>query len=102
MKNMELIHNVAQETGTELGSIREGSVVTDFATPWTVAHQAPLSMGFPRQEYWSGLPFPSPGNLLDLGIEAGRKSCHFSAHETGAGGRKPAGWSWKGAYSRPG
>ena len=34
-----------------------------FATPWTVAHQAPLSMGFSRQEYWSGLPFPSPGNL---------------------------------------
>ena len=34
-----------------------------FATPWTVARQAPLSMGFPRQEYWSGLPFPSPGDL---------------------------------------
>ena len=34
-----------------------------FATPWTVAHQAPLSMGFSRQEYWSGLPFPSPGDL---------------------------------------
>ena len=34
-----------------------------FVTPWTVAHQAPLSMGFPRQEYWSGLPFPSPGHL---------------------------------------
>ena len=33
-----------------------------FATPWTVAHQAPLSMGFSRQEYWSGLPFPSPGD----------------------------------------
>ena len=33
------------------------------ATPWTVAHQAPLSMGFPRQEYWSGLPCPSPGDL---------------------------------------
>ena len=32
-------------------------------TPWTVVHQAPLSMGFPRQEYWSGLPFPSPGDL---------------------------------------
>ena len=30
-------------------------------TPWTIAHQAPLSLGFPRQEYWSGLPFPSPG-----------------------------------------
>ena len=37
--------------------------------PWTVAHQAPLSMGFPRQEYWSGLPFPSPGDLLNPGIE---------------------------------
>ena len=40
-----------------------------FATPWTVAHQAPLSMGFSRQEYWSGLPFPSPGDLPDPGIE---------------------------------
>ena len=40
-----------------------------FVTPWTVAHQAPPSMGFPRQEYWSGLPFPSPGNLPDPGIE---------------------------------
>ena len=40
-----------------------------FATPWTVAHQAPTSMGFSRQEYWSGLPFPSLGNLPDPGIE---------------------------------
>ena len=40
-----------------------------LATPWTVAHQAPPSMGFSRQEYWSGLPFPSPGNLPDPGIE---------------------------------
>ena len=40
-----------------------------FATPWTVAHQAPLSMGFPRQEYWNGLPFPSPEDRPDLGIE---------------------------------
>ena len=38
-------------------------------TPWTEAHQAPLSMGFPRQEYWSGLPFPPPGDLPDPGIE---------------------------------
>ena len=37
--------------------------------PWTVAHQAPLSMGFSRQEYWSELPFPSPGVLLDQGIK---------------------------------
>ena len=40
-----------------------------FATPWTVAHQAPPSMGFSRQEYWSALPFPSPRDLLDPGIE---------------------------------
>ena len=38
-------------------------------TPWTVAYQASLSMGFSRQEHWSGLPFPSPGDLPDLGIE---------------------------------
>ena len=42
-----------------------------FATPWTIAHQAALSMGFPRQEYWSELPFPSPGNLPDPGIKPG-------------------------------
>ena len=40
-----------------------------FVTPWTVAQKAPLYMGFFRQEYWSGLPFPSPGDLLDPGIE---------------------------------
>ena len=40
-----------------------------FAIPWTVAHQAPPSMGFSREEYWSELPFPSPGDLPDLGIE---------------------------------
>ena len=40
-----------------------------FATPWTVACQAPLSMGFPRQEYWSVLPFPSPRELPEPGIE---------------------------------
>ena len=45
------------------------SHVKIFATPWTVACQASLSMGFPRQEYWSGLPFPPPGDLPDPGIE---------------------------------
>ena len=40
-------------------------------TPWTVAHQVPLFMGFSRQEYWSGLPFPSPGDLPDPGVEPG-------------------------------
>ena len=46
------------------------SCVQLFATPWTVAHQVLLSMEFSRQEYWSGLPFPSPGDLLDPGIES--------------------------------
>ena len=40
-----------------------------FGTPLTIAHQAPLSMEFSRQEYWSGLPFPSPGDLQDPGAE---------------------------------
>ena len=40
-----------------------------FMTPWTLASQAPLSMGFSRQEYWSGLPFPSPEDLPNSGIE---------------------------------
>ena len=40
-----------------------------FAIPWTVTCQAPLSMRFPRQEYWSGLPFPPPGYLSDPGVE---------------------------------
>ena len=40
-----------------------------FATPWTVACQAPLSMGYSRQEYWSGFPFPPPGDLSDAGIK---------------------------------
>ena len=45
------------------------SPVRLFETPWTIAYQAPPSMGFSRQEYWSGLPFPSPGDLPDPGIE---------------------------------
>ena len=45
------------------------SCVQLSATPWTVAHQTPLSMAFSRQEYWSGLPFPPLGNLLNPGIE---------------------------------
>ena len=44
-------------------------VVSDSVTPWTIPSQAPLSMEFSRQEYWSGLPFPSPGDLPDSGIE---------------------------------
>ena len=45
-----------------------------FATPWTVAYKAPLSMEFSRKEYWSGLPFPSPGDFPDPGIKPGSPS----------------------------
>ena len=49
---------------------------TLFATLWTVARLAPLSMGLPRQEYWSGLPFPTSGNLPNTGIKpTSRASC---------------------------
>ena len=48
--------------------VKSLSCVQVFATPWMVAYQAPRSMGFSRQEYWSGLPFPSPGDLPNPGI----------------------------------
>ena len=51
--------------------VKSLSRVQLFATPWTVAYHAPPSMGFSRQESWSGLPFPSPGGLPDPGIEPG-------------------------------
>ena len=51
--------------------VKSLSRVRLFATPWTVAYQAPLSMGFSRQWSWSGLPFPSPGDLPNPGIEPG-------------------------------
>ena len=69
--------NSVQKVNTELTKLKVYSTfdsmkllsrVRLFATPWTVAHQAPQSMGFSRQEYWSGLPFPSPGDLPDPGI----------------------------------
>ena len=52
-------------------SVKSLSRVRLFAIPWTVAHQTPLSMGFPRQEYWSGLQFPSPGDPPNPGIKPG-------------------------------
>ena len=51
--------------------LRHFSRVQLFETPWTVAHQPPLSIGFSGQEYWSGLPFSSPGDLPDQGIKPG-------------------------------
>ena len=57
------------------------------ATLWTVACQAPLSMGFPRQEYWSGLPFPSPGDLRNLGIESWSPALQADDLPTELGGK---------------
>ena len=50
-----------------------------FVTPWTAGHQTPASMGFPRQEYWSALPFPSPEDLPDPGIEPGSPALQADA-----------------------
>ena len=52
-----------------LGVLSHFGHVLLFVTQWTVAHQAPLTMGFSRQEYWSGLSCPPPGDLLDPGVE---------------------------------
>ena len=61
---------------------------TIFVTLLTVTHQAPLSMGFPRQEYWSGLPFPSSGDLLDAGIKPGSPKLQAS-HQPEPPGKPP-------------
>ena len=58
-----------------------------IVTPWTVAHQAPLSMGFSRQEDWSGLPFPSPGDLPDPGIEPWSSAFQVDSLLTELGGK---------------
>ena len=60
-------------------NVKSLSRVRLFATPWTVAYEAPQSMGFSRQEYWSGLPFPSPGDLPNPGIEPGSPALEADA-----------------------
>ena len=59
--------------------VKSLSRVRLFVTLWTVARQAPLSMGLSRQEYWSGVPFPSPGDLPDPGIEPGSPTLEADA-----------------------
>ena len=59
--------------------VSRSSHVQLFATPWTVAYQAPQSMEFSVQEYWSGLPFPSPGDLPNTGIEPGSPALQADA-----------------------
>ena len=70
--------------------VKSLSHVRLFATPWTVACQAPPSMGFSRQEYWSGLPFPSPGDLPDPGIEPGSPALQADALPSEPPGKPPS------------
>ena len=65
-----------------------------FVTPWTVAHQPPLTVESPRQEYWSGLPFPSPGNLPDPGIEPMSRALAGSFFTTEQLGKPCFGHTW--------
>ena len=74
LKLLPPLHGLNQPAGCSphmCMCVQSLSHVRLFATLWTVAHRAPLSMGSPRQEYWSGLPFPSPGDLPDPGIKPG-------------------------------
>ena len=66
--------------------------MSDSAAPWTVAHQASPSMGFSRQEYWSALPFPSPGDLPDPGIEPGSPWCTGTTQRDGMGREEGGGF----------
>ena len=65
----QLKHLLDRGPGSEDGDGLVAKSCPTLGTPWTVARQAPLCMGFSRQEYWSGLPFPSPGDLPSPGIE---------------------------------
>ena len=73
----------------ELRTVKLLSRVQLFAPPWTVAYQAPPSMGFSRQEYWSGLLFPSPGYLPDSGIEPGSPELQADALTSEPPGSNP-------------
>ena len=81
---LTLPHTVFPQYPREGGSMAQDEMkslsrVQLFVIPWTVAYQAPSSMGFSRQEYWSGLPFPSPGDLPNPGIEPGSPALRADA-----------------------
>ena len=81
---LQILRDFWNKNLSELGNLKlelvchSNQLCLILCDPWTVAHQAPLSMGFLRQEYWSGLPFPSPGNLPDPGIELVRSDLSLS------------------------
>ena len=70
-------------------AVKSLSRVRLFETPWTVAYQAPLSMGFSRQQYWSGLPFPSLGDLPDPGIKPRSPALESDALPSEPQGKEP-------------
>ena len=77
----------------ERKKVKSLSHVRLSATPWTVAYQAPPAMGFSRQEYWSGVPFPSPGDLPDPGIKPGSPALQADALPSEPPGKPPKGRS---------
>ena len=82
----QVLYHLSQLGSPNISEVKSLIRVRLFATPWTVTYQASLSMGFSRKEYWSGLLFPSPGDLPDPGIEPG-----FPALETDALTSEPPG-----------
>ena len=84
-----IVLNMFTKTGPQINfDIAQSSWL--FATPWTAAHQAPLSMKFSRQGYWSGSPFPSPGDLLNPGIEPGSPALQADSLPTELQGKPPS------------
>ena len=77
MKPLSLTQGKCTQLKTDLylhflvSQVKSLSLIRLFVTPWTVAYESPPSMGFSSQEYWSGLPFPSPGDLPNPGTEPG-------------------------------
>ena len=71
------------------------SVASDTVTSRTVAHQAPQSMGFSQQEYWSGLPFPPPGDLSDRGVELASPSLQADSLPSEVGVREGINWEFR-------
>ena len=69
--SVQICRTFCKITGLKWSEVKLLSHIRLFATPWTVAYHAPPSMGFSRQEYWNGLPFPSPEDLPNPGIEPG-------------------------------
>ena len=79
LRTYQILCNSGKHSFISRFLVKSLSRVRLFATPWTVAYQAPPSMGFSRQERWSGLPFPSPGDLPESGLEPGSPALQADA-----------------------